>query len=93
MTLDCYEEKYKALSYKGKRKAPSSSKYRGVGLDKVTKTKPWQAHIGIDGKKKYLGNYATEEEAARAYDAEGARLGRELNFPEEWVNMEDIEDK
>ena len=66
----------------GKRKAPSS-KYRGVGLNKGSKSKPWRVQITIDGKDKYLGHYATEEEAARAYDAEGARLGRELNFPEE----------
>ena len=37
--------------------------------------------ICIDGKRQYLGYHATEEEAARAYDSEGARLGRELNFP------------
>ena len=74
------EEKYEALSYKGKRKA-SSSKYRGVCRDNSIKSKPWRAHIKIDGKLKYLGVYATEEEAARAYDAEGARLGRKLNFP------------
>ena len=27
------------------------------------------------------------------HDAEGARLGQELNFPEEWKNVEDIEAK
>ena len=86
------EAKYEALSYKkGKRTASSSSsKYRGVSLNKYSKSKPWQAQIRIDGKLKYLGYHATEEEAARAYDAEGARLGQELNFPEEWVDVEDI---
>ena len=81
------EEKYEALSYKkGKRKASSSfssSKYRGVSRNKHNKSKPWQVQIWIDSKYKYLGIYATEEEAARAYDAEGARLGRKLNFPGE----------
>ena len=92
--MEDIEEKYEALSYKkGKRKASSSSKYRGIGLDKRRKTKPWRAQITIDGKMQYLGSYATEEEAARAYDAEGARLGQELNFPEEWEDVEDIEDK
>ena len=80
--MEDIEEKYEALSYKGKRRDPSS-KYRGVWLNKRSKAKPWIAAISIDGKRKYLGSYATEEEAARAHDAEGARLGYELNFPEE----------
>ena len=81
--MEDIEEKYEALSYKkGKRKASSSSKYRGVYRNKG-KSKPWKAEIRIDGKMKYLGYHATEEEAARAYDAEGARVGRELNFPDE----------
>ena len=67
----------------GKRKASSSSNYRGVYRNQRSESKPWQVQIRIDGKDKYLGTYATEEEAARAYDAEGARLGRELNFPDE----------
>jgi len=88
------EAKYEALSYKGKRKASSSSsKYRGVCRTKCSKSKPWQVQIWIDGKYKYFGYHATEEEAARANDAEGARHGRELNFPEEWKNVEDIEAK
>ena len=90
------EAKYEALSYKkGKRKASSisSSKYRGVSRNKGSKSKPWVAQINIDGKQKYLGYHATEEEAARAHDAEGARLGQELNFPEEWEDVEDFEEK
>lgn len=75
----------------GKRRASSSSNYRGVYRNQRNKSKPWQVQIWIDGKCKYFGTYATEEEAARAYDAEGARLGRVLNFPEEWKNVEDIE--
>ena len=91
--MEDIEAKYEALSYKkGKRKA-SSSKYRGVSLHKGRKSKPWRAWIRIDGKDKHFGYHATEEEAARAHDAEGARLGRELNFPEEWKNVEDIEAK
>ena len=95
MDVEDIEEKYEALSYKGKRKASSisSSKYRGVSLDKGRKSKPWKAEIRIDGKRLYLGYHATEEEAARAHDAEGARVGQELNFPEEWDNVEDIEEK
>ena len=78
------EAKYEALSYKkGKRRASFSSKYRGVCRNKGSKSNSWRAQINIDGKRKHFGTNATEEEAARAYDAEGARLGRELNFPGE----------
>ena len=53
-------------------------------------------HIGVGDTIEYMDNsglWRLEEEAARAHDAEGARLGRELNFPEEWKNVEDIEEK
>ncbi len=68
--MEDIEEKYEALSYKGKCKAPPSSKYRGVHRNKACKSKPWIANINIDGKKTHLGSYATEEEAARAHDAD-----------------------
>ena len=71
--MEDIEGKYEALSYKKDKRAASSSKYRGVSLNKDRKSKPWLARISIDGKSKYLGTYATEEEAARAHDAEGAR--------------------
>lgn len=56
--------------------------YKGVSwksrLDK------WQAHIRIDGHLQYLGVYAVEEDAARAYDATALAAWGEfarLNFP------------
>ena len=99
MDVKDIEEKYEALRFKkGKRKASSSSsKYRGVyrGKGVGSKLKPWQVQLSFDGKRIYFGSYATEEEAARAHDAvnKGARLGQELNFPEEWKNVEDIKEK
>ena len=80
--MDDIEIKYEVFSYKGKREA-NSSKYNGVRRVTNSKSKPWEAQSNIDGKRKSLVAYATEEEEARAYDAEGARLGRELNFPDE----------
>ena len=56
----------------GKRKASSSSNYRGVYRNQRSESKPWQVQIRIDGKDKYFGSYVREREVARAYDAEGA---------------------
>jgi hypothetical protein len=39
---------------------------RGVSLRPSGR---WQAQIRVDGAQRFLGNYGTEEEAARAYDA------------------------
>ena len=42
-----------------------SSKYKGVSLNK--ETSKWAAYINIDGARKYLGCFDTEEEAHYAY--------------------------
>jgi hypothetical protein len=43
-----------------------TSKYKGVRMDK--RSGRWYASIRHDGKKMYLGSFATEIDAARAYD-------------------------
>lgn len=45
----------------------SSSKYKGVSWDK-SKNK-WEVNMYIENKKKFIGRFDEEEEAARAYDA------------------------
>ena len=55
------------------------SKYVGVSWFK--QTKKWMASIMIDGKKKNLGYYHDEKEAARVYDEQAALLGKPVNFP------------
>ena len=59
--------------------SPRRSKYVGVNWDK--RDKKWQAQIMIDGKRKHLGLYHDEKEAARMYDEQAALLGKPVNFP------------
>ena len=59
---NCLNQK-KTKSINGK---PTSSIYKGVSWYK--RFKKWQATIRIDGKKKHLGYFTSETDAARAYD-------------------------
>jgi hypothetical protein len=47
-----------------------SSQFKGVTLycGKKLRTKPWLASIGIEGKRVSLGSFATERDAAAAYN-------------------------
>ena len=47
-----------------KERKPRSSKFRGVSKN----GRQWQVLIMIKHKKRYIGNYSNEEEAAREYD-------------------------
>jgi hypothetical protein len=56
-----------------RRDASCASQFRGVSWDKHRNK--WQAEC----KRKYLGLHTMEEDAAKAYNAEAARLGVALN--------------
>lgn len=66
----------------GKRRNTTSI-YRGVSW--VTKLNKWVVQIHKGGKKYFLGYFASEEAAARVFDAAARRLFGEfarVNFPE-----------
>ena len=50
----------------------SSSKYVGVSWNK--KNRKWMSNIVINGKKKYLGLFTDEKEAAQAYQKELTKI-------------------
>lgn len=58
-----------------KSREGSSSKYKGVDWSK--RDKKWQAKYRYNGKRHYLGYYATEEEAAEAYRKATEHLHKE----------------
>lgn len=71
------------------KKRPGTSKYKGVSF--VAHTGRWRATCQLDGVRRHLGQHATQEDAAIAYDLEVIRLrgraGRtNFTYPEETIN-------
>ena len=52
-----------------------------IGVSWTERNQKWCASIKVDGKRKHLGYFDDDVEAARAYDTFAADLGRQLNMP------------
>ena len=82
MEYQDYHDAFKksALSFNIKDVHNKKSQYVGVSWKKSYRK--WQANIKIDGKRKSLGSYHDENEAARMYDKQAALLNKPMNFPQ-----------
>jgi Mor family transcriptional regulator len=58
-------------SHNTRKRAATSSKYKGVAWDK-SKNK-WQVYIGTGNEKMFIGRFTNEKEAAQAYDIEAIK--------------------
>lgn len=49
-----------------RKRSGHSSSFKGVSFNK--RDRRWQAFIGDQGRRRYLGSFGSEDDAARAYD-------------------------
>lgn len=68
----CEHRQNQANQRKQSRK--TSSRFKGVTTQRNRKSKPWMAQIKANKIRHYLGWFATEEEAAKAYNIAATRL-------------------
>jgi hypothetical protein len=60
----------------GRKTITHTSRFRGVDWFKPRGA--WRASIGVNGRKKTLGYFDSETEAARCYNEASLKLGRDI---------------
>tara|TARA_Y100000310_G_scaffold240637_2_gene244486 strand:+ start:1434 stop:2438 length:1005 start_codon:yes stop_codon:yes gene_type:complete len=95
-TLDNRKHNLRVCSYtennqNTRTKRNTTSRFKGVNRNKNKKYNCWSAYIRLEGKTVNLGSYATEEDAARAYDImhlTKSGIYAKTNFPiEEYIGI------
>lgn len=71
-----------------KRADKSSSKYKGVTFIKSKKL--WRARIEKNGKSHYLGDFAKEDLAARAYNRAAKELFGEIAYQNQIIRRDNL---
>jgi hypothetical protein len=56
----------------------NTSQFKGVSF--IKKTKLWRARIEVDKKQIFLGDFSTEEQAAKAYNVAAKKYFGELAY-------------
>ena len=76
------------LTGTGGRKLPGSKISRFVGVCWNTQKQKWEAKIDVNGKRRRLGFFNDDEEAARKYDKQAALLNKPVNFPQDYKGQD-----
>ena len=69
------------MANRAKTRTARTSKYKGVCLRKGIAKRKWRARINVSGKEIHLGSFATEIEAAKAYDRAAAKHHAQFAYP------------
>lgn len=64
----------RAVNQQNRRKPSHGSQSKHIGVVRTKNGEKWQAFIQANGKRKYLGTFATEADAATAYDTAAVEL-------------------